>query len=91
MADLDRAGIIDELETYLLCTNSDAPRFETFAVQILGNMFLHLQYAQKLANHFGLTQCLVKLFSTTKDRELRTEVGITLRNLLSHRNPIVAR
>jgi hypothetical protein len=60
--------------------------FEIFGVQILGNLALHSEYAEKIAGHYSLCQWITKTVSGTKDPELRNELIIAIRNMTFHKN-----
>jgi hypothetical protein len=81
------AGIISELEEYLVgngYSHFSKQSFGIFAVQIIGNLVVHKEYAENLASHYGLCQWFCKSLTETFDNELRNEICITLRNLLHH-------
>jgi hypothetical protein len=86
------AGVINELQELLIGNQNASSKqsLDVFGVQILGNLFIHERYAQLIPSYYSLCQWLVKTLSITRENELKTEVAITIRNILYQKIPIVS-
>ncbi|KAJ3276059.1 Importin alpha subunit (Karyopherin alpha subunit) (Serine-rich RNA polymerase I suppressor protein) [Terramyces sp. JEL0728] len=88
-----KAGVIHELEKYLINSSLIGinQTFDLFAVQILGNLAVHKTHAETVVGHNSLCTWMIRNFSGNRDLELRNEILITLRNLVFHRDPEIAK
>ena len=83
------AGLLGQLQEFLVERDS-RHSFEIFAVQIIGNLCSHSEYALRVVEHAHISQWLVAYLNAAELKELRSEICISLRNMLFHQNATVA-
>lgn len=87
---LVNAGLITQLEEYLVKDNECRQSFAVFAIQIIGNLGIHEEYASMIADRYALCQWLLRSMFRTKDAEITSEICILIRNMLFHKNSRIA-